>query len=111
MIRQIVLRAMLVMLGLATFLAMYSIFDGSDTSWRLVGTALIVAIQIGLATQFLPSEASARTDLLQRTLIGHIALGGSLIIASLWLRQTIVRDVLMMWIFAGNASLIVAVNP
>ena len=108
MIRQIVLRAMLVMLGLATFLAMYSIFDGSDTSWRLVGTALIVAIQIGLATQFLPSEASARTDLLQRTLIGHIALGGSLIIASLWLRQTIVRDVLMMWIFAGNASLIVA---
>ena len=80
MSRQIVLRLMLVILGIAAALAIYSIFQSSETSWRIVGTAFTLAVTIGLIVPFVPADAGQRVDLLQRTVIGHWTLGGGLVI-------------------------------
>jgi hypothetical protein len=112
MTRQLVLRVMLVILGAAAALAIYSIFSDSSEAWKLVFTAMTLAIQIGLTSPFLPADAGVRLDLFQRTMIGHFLLGGALVIASIWLSQQpigrTVGELLFTWVFLGNAAAIVA---
>lgn len=112
MSRQIVLRLMLVILGIAAALAIYSIFQSSETAWRIVGTAFTLAVTIGLIVPFVPADAGQRVDLLQRTVIGHWTLGGGLVIGMIWTDMLIGRssteELLGIWVFAGNPALLVA---
>lgn len=112
MSRQIVLRVMLVILGIAAALAIYSIFQPSQTAWRIVGTAFTLAVAMGLIVPFVPPEPGRRMDLLQRTVIGHWTLGGGLVIGMIWTDMLIGRsaaeELLGIWAFAGNPTLLVA---
>jgi multisubunit Na+/H+ antiporter MnhF subunit len=112
MSRQIVLRLMLVILGIAAALAIYSIFQSSETSWRIVGTAFTLAVTIGLIVPFVPADAGQRVDLLQRTVIGHWTLGGGLVIGVIWTDMLVGRssteELLGIWALAGNPALLVA---
>lgn len=113
MIRQIFLRAMLVILGIAAVLGIYAVLTGSDISWRIVGSAVTLAMQFGFMLPFLPADARGRTDLLQRAVIGHLSLGGALIIATIWLHDQpsvgrTFSESMMLWIFLGNPALLVA---
>jgi hypothetical protein len=103
---------MLVILGIAAALAIYSIFQSSVTSWRIVGTAFTLAVTIGLIVPFVPADAGQRVDLLQRTVIGHWTLGGGLVIGVIWTNMLIGRsstvELLGIWLFAANPALLVA---
>ena len=112
MSRQIVLRLMLVILGIAAALAIYSIFQSSETSWRIVGTAFTLAVTIGLIVPFVPADAGQRVDLLQRTVIGHWTLGGGLVIGvirtDMLVGRSSTEELLGIWALAGNPALLVA---
>lgn len=112
MSRQIALRTMLVVLGIATALSIYSIFAGSDVSWRIVGTAFTLAIAIGLIVPCVPRDAGQRTDMLQRTLIGHWLFGGTLVVGTIWFGMGLspfwTREWLWIWMLLGNPAILVA---
>ena len=112
MSRQIVLRTMLVVLGIATALSIYSIFAGSDVSWRIVGTAFTLAVAIGLIVPCVPGDAGQRTDMLQRTLIGHWLFGGTLVGGAIWFDMGLspfwTREWLWIWMWLGNPAILVA---
>jgi hypothetical protein len=112
MSRQIVLRAMLVVLGIAAVLSIYSIFAGSAVSWRIVGTAFTLAVAIGLVVPCVPGDAGQRTDLLQRTLIAHWLLGATLIVGAIWLSMGVsplwTLEWLWVWLWLGNPAIFVA---
>ncbi len=112
MSRPIVLRTMLVVLGIATALSIYSIFAGSDVSWRIVGTAFTLAIAIGLVVPCVPGDAGQRTDMLQRTLIGHWLFGGALVVGVIWFGMGLspfwTREWLWIWMWLGNPAILVA---
>ena len=112
MSRQIVLRAMLVVLGIAAVLSIYSIFAGSAVSWRIVGTAFTLAVAIGLVVPCVPGDAGQRTDLLQRTLIAHWLLGATLVVGAIWVDTGVsplwTLEWLWVWLSLGNPAILVA---
>ncbi|MBI1304964.1 MAG: hypothetical protein GC172_14445 [Phycisphaera sp.] len=112
MSRQIVLRLMLVVLGIAAVLSIYSIFAGSTVSWRIVGTAFTLAVAIGLVVPCVPGDAGQRTDLLQRTLIAHWLLGATLVVGAIWLSMGVsplwTLEWLWVWLWLGNPAIFVA---
>lgn len=112
MSRQIALRAMLVILGIATALSIYSIFAGSDVSWRIVGTAFTLAVTIGLIVPCIPGDAGQRPDLLQRTVIGHWIVGGTLVVGAIWFDKGLsplwTREWLWIWMWLGSPGVLVA---
>jgi len=112
MTRQIVLRAMLVVLGIATALSIYSIFEGSDVSWRIVGTAFTLAVTIGLIVPCIPGDAGQRPDLLQRALIGYWLGGGALVVGAIWVDKGLsplwTRELLFIWMWLGGPAMLVA---
>jgi hypothetical protein len=113
MLRQLALRLMLATLGIAALLAIYAIFDGSQTTWNIVGTSFVLALTIGLMLPCIPRESIARSDLFDRAMIGHLALGGALSIAAIWTQwggaSSTVERLFVLWLFFENPAVIVAV--
>lgn len=113
MLRQLALRLMLAILAVAALLAIYAIFDGSETTWRFVGTAFVLAVMIGLMLPCIPRDSIARAGLFQYAMLAHLGLGGGFLTATIWTPNSggmpTVVALLYLWMFLGNSALVIAV--
>ncbi len=112
MTKHLLLRSMLVALGLSAVLAIASIYAGGSLAGRLLLTTLFASLACALMLPHAPREASARLDLLQRTVLGFILVAFALGTLAVWDVGLILPgdsgDLAVLWLAVGVPALGVA---
>jgi hypothetical protein len=113
MTRRLLFRILLTALAASAVLGVTAIFASSNTTWRLLGTAMTVVFAALFMVPFVPGESAGRLDIFRRTMIAYLGVSAAIVVALIWSVPLIPGVSLewpaFIWFYLGLCALIVAI--